>query len=74
MFGLGKPRTKLGKWLDKRGVTNTWLQKESGVNKNTITDLTSKGEHSPTQTTMKRILKALREIDPRVKADDFWDM
>lgn len=36
--------------------------------------LDSDSDRSPTQTTMKKILKALRDIDPNVKSDDFWDM
>ncbi|MFC0561459.1 helix-turn-helix domain-containing protein [Halalkalibacter alkalisediminis] len=74
MFGLGKQRTKLGKWLDKRGITQAWLMEKTGLNKNTIGDLTNDKERSPTQKTMKKILKAIREIDPSVKSDEFWDM
>lgn len=74
MFGLGKKRTKLGKWLDRRGVSQAWLKEETGLNKNTIGDLVNNPERSPNQSTMKKILKALRNIDPKVKSDDFWDM
>ncbi|QOY37026.1 transcriptional regulator [Anaerobacillus isosaccharinicus] len=74
MFGLGKPRTKLGKWMDQRGIKGSWLSEKTNLNKCTISDLTSKGEHAPNQSTMKKILKALRQIDPNVKVDDFWDM
>ena len=31
-------------------------------------------DHEPTQGTMKKILKALRETDPNIKSVDFWDM
>jgi predicted transcriptional regulator len=72
--GLNKPKTKLGKWMEKRRITNTWLAKKAGLNKDTVTNLTFKQKHAPTQTTMRKVLKALREIDPRVKAEDFWDM
>ncbi|MCQ6275312.1 helix-turn-helix transcriptional regulator [Bacillus sp. V3B] len=74
MFGIGKTRTKLGKWLDKRGISQSWLREKTGLNKNTIGDLTSDKDRSPNQRTMKKILKALREIDPNIKSDDFWDM
>lgn len=74
MFGLGKRRTKLGKWLDRRGISQAWLKDKAGLNKNTIGDLTSDIDRSPTQKTMKKILKALREIDPNLKSDDFWDI
>lgn len=69
-----KPRTKLGKWMDRRGIKGSWLQQKTKLNKSTISDLTSKGDHSPNQSTMKKVLKALREFDPTVKSDDFWDM
>ncbi|MCM3165108.1 helix-turn-helix transcriptional regulator [Metabacillus litoralis] len=75
MFGLGKKRSKLGKWLDKRGISQTWLAKRSGVNRNTINSLTSgESDREPNARTIKKILKALREIDPTVKSDDFFDI
>jgi predicted transcriptional regulator len=75
MFGLGKRRSKLGKWLDERGISQQWLAKKSGVGRTTISNLSKgDGEHTPNASTIKKILKALRDIDSRVKADDFWDM
>jgi hypothetical protein len=73
-FGLGKNRTKLGRWLDARGITQQWIREKTGLNKNTVGDLVNDPERSPTQATMRKILKAVREIDPNVKSDDFWDM
>ncbi|HWO98762.1 MAG TPA: helix-turn-helix transcriptional regulator [Bacillus sp. (in: firmicutes)] len=75
MFRLGKKRSKLGEWLDKRGISQQWLSKSSKVSRTTVSDLCKgESEHAPTQSTMKKILKALRNVDPNVKADDFWDM
>ncbi|MGE8082076.1 helix-turn-helix domain-containing protein [Peribacillus loiseleuriae] len=75
MFGLGKKRSKLGKWIDKRGISQTWLAKKSGVNRNTINELTSGDtERAPTIRTVKKILNALKEVDPNVKPDDFFDI
>lgn len=75
MFGLGKKRSKLGKWLDNRGVSQSWLAKKAGVNRNTINDLAAgDNERAPTTRTISKILKALKEIDPNVKADDFFDI
>jgi predicted transcriptional regulator len=75
LFGLGKKRSKLGKWLDNRGISQTWLAKRSGVNRNTINDLVAgDSERAPTTRTIGKILKALREVDPNVKSDDFFDM
>jgi predicted transcriptional regulator len=75
MFGLGKRRSKLGKWLDKYGVSQEWLGKKAGLGRNTIGRLTSGDEkHAPTATTIKKIMKAVREIDPKAKVDDFFDL
>lgn len=75
MFGLGKKRSKLGKWLDKRGISQQWLAKNSKVSRSTVSELCkADANHEPTQGTMKKILNAIRQIDPNVKINDFWDM
>ncbi|NDI34663.1 helix-turn-helix domain-containing protein [Chengkuizengella sediminis] len=73
MFGLGKNRSDLGKYLDRDGLTQDWLKEETGLNKNTVGDLCS-GNRSPNARTMGKIIKALRERDPSVRADQFWDL
>ncbi len=73
-MGLGKPRTKLGKWIDYRGIKQEWLIKRSGLGRNTITWACGDPEYIPSGTTMQKILKALREVDPSVRASDFWDL
>lgn len=74
MFGLGKPRTKLGQWLDERGIKQNWLEKKSELHKTTISSLCGDPDYTPTLTTMQRIIKALKEIDPNVKGSRFWDI
>lgn len=74
MFGLGKKRTAFGKWLDKRGIKQQWLVEKSGVSRSTISQLASEEEREPTMKNARKIIKALRDLDPNVKSDDFWDM
>jgi hypothetical protein len=74
MSGLGKPRSKLGRWMDSRGIKQGWLIRKARVSKGTATSACGDKNYIPTGSTMKKILKALREIDPSVKADQFWDM
>lgn len=74
MSKLGKERSKLGEFLDKNGLSQEWLIRESGLGRNTISDLASKKERSPTTRTMKKILNVLRQIDPKIQAEDFWEM
>ncbi|MGF7046413.1 DNA-binding XRE family transcriptional regulator [Paenibacillus sp. DS2015] len=73
-LGLNKPRSKLGKWLDRRGIKQDWLIKTSEVNKQTISSVCNDGGYIPSGNTMQKIIKALREVDPSVKADQFWDL
>lgn len=75
MFGLfgGKPRSKLGKWLDQRGISQEWLVTKSKVSRNTISELAS-GKRTPSISTIKKIMKVIREVDPNAKADDFFDL
>ena len=70
-----KKRSKLGKWLDKRGVSQQWLVKTSGVGRTTVSDL-CKGDHdhTPNMATIKKIMKALKQIDSKVNPSDFFDM
>ncbi|MGD8188594.1 transcriptional regulator [Brevibacillus ginsengisoli] len=74
MFGLGKKRSKLGRYLDKRGIKQQWLADVAKLNKKTVSQLASEEEYIPTGNTMKKVLQAIRKIDPNVKQDDFWTM
>ncbi|MGM0879033.1 MAG: helix-turn-helix domain-containing protein [Bacillota bacterium] len=74
MFGIGKPRTKIGKFIDKYGITQEWLVRKTGLGRNTIGRITGDKAYSPTLKTIKKIMKAIREVDPKAKADDFFDM
>lgn len=74
MFGLGKPRTPLGKWIDQRGISQEELAKNAGINRDTAGTACSKQGYIPSPTVMKKILTALRKIDASVKADQFWNL
>lgn len=75
--GLGKPyKTKLGKFLEKKGITTTWLVKQTGLNRNTIHKMVNESEgYSPKLVTIKKIMKVInKEIDKNKKASDFFDI
>ncbi len=75
MYGLfgGKPRSKIGKWLDAKGISQEWLVKNSKGSRNTISELAS-DKREPTVGTVKKIMKAIREVDPGAKPDDFFNL
>lgn len=74
MFGFGKKRSKLGSWIDKQRITQEELTEASKVSRNTISKACSDPDYTPTGSTMKKILKALRDFDPNISSNDFWDM
>jgi transcriptional regulator with XRE-family HTH domain len=74
MWGIGKPRSKLGKWLDKNGLEQQDLAQASKVSRNTISKICNEKDYMPRQDVLKKLLKAIRKVDPNVKLSDFWDM
>ncbi|RDW15944.1 helix-turn-helix transcriptional regulator [Oceanobacillus chungangensis] len=74
MFGVGKKRSNLGKWLDRNGYSQEDLVNASGVSRNTISKACTDPDYEPSTKVMKKILKAVRKIDPNISMDDFWDI
>jgi transcriptional regulator with XRE-family HTH domain len=74
MWGIGKQRSKLGRWMDKKGLDQQGLAKAANVSKNTISKACNEKDYIPRQDVMKKILTALRKIEPNAKMSDFWDM
>lgn len=76
MFGFfsGKPRTRFGKWLDSRGISQEWISRKTMISRNTISKIAADKDYSPTLKTIQKIMKAIKEVDPSAKADDFFDM
>lgn len=72
-FGIGKDRSKLGRYIDQHGISQKELEK-SGVSRATISRLCSNDEHQPTMGTAKKIIGFLKIIDSKVNYDDFFDM
>lgn len=72
-MGLGKPRTKLGRYLDSIGRTQGWLERHSGVSETTITKMCGNVNFEPSLKLKLQVVTALRnEIDPHIKVSDFW--
>lgn len=74
MWGKSKPRSKLGKWMDQNGLEQQDLAKNADVSKNTVTKACSDKDYIPRQDVMKKLLRAIREVDPTLKMSNFWDM
>lgn len=73
-FGLGKRRSRFGKYLDQNSIVQQEIAEESGVSKSTISRLCDPEEYEPSIKIAKKIIKALRKYDSNVDYTDFWDM
>lgn len=74
MFGLGKKRTKLGKWLDQNRWSQEELSQKAKINRDTVSKACNDAEYIPSPIVMKKILNCIRKINPGAKSTDFWDM
>lgn len=69
-----RTRTKLGRWLDQQGIEQQELERVSGISKSTIHRLCNDKHHEPRMDVVKRIMKALKSVDSKVKSEDFWSL
>ncbi|MBP3953634.1 helix-turn-helix domain-containing protein [Bacillus suaedae] len=74
MFGLGKQRSRFGKFLDRHSILQEEIAKESGVNRNTISRLTKADDNRPSMKNGSLIIRTLRKEGYEVDYDDFWDV
>lgn len=72
MFGLGKPRTKFGKWVDREGIRQNEIAKGSRVGRTTISNMCSDKKYSPKYSTFEKVRKSLNKKGYDVDYDDFW--
>lgn len=73
-FGSGKRRSKLGKLIDRQGFSQEDLREESGVSRNTISKACNEPDYVPSPSVMKKLMTAIRKLDPGAKADDYFDI
>jgi DNA-binding Xre family transcriptional regulator len=67
-------RTKFGKYLKDKNISQKELSDDSGVTKETINKLSTGKSQKPTTQTGRAILKSLRKHDPNLRSTDFWDL
>lgn len=73
MFGLGKKRTKFGRWLDHEGITQLEIEKRAKLGRATISRLCNDRDYTPRFETVAKVRKALRELGRDVP-DDYFDL
>ncbi|MEB3057358.1 helix-turn-helix transcriptional regulator [Bacillus pseudomycoides] len=72
-FGIGKPRSKFGRFLDKHNLTQQEVSRESGVNRGTISRLCKGDAFHPSLKNGLKIIRTLRKLtNKNVDHQDFW--
>lgn len=74
MWGIGKKRSKVGKFIDKYGYTQEDLRQASGISRNTISKICNDPDYVPSGTIIKKVMKAIRKIKPDANASDFFNI
>jgi putative transcriptional regulator len=70
--GIGKKRSRFGRFLDENSITQQALAEKSRVSKSTISRLCDPANHEPTMKNARKIINALREAGYQVDYEDFW--
>ncbi|MDR7001538.1 transcriptional regulator with XRE-family HTH domain [Neobacillus niacini] len=71
MFGLGKPRSKFGKWMDRKGIEQKDVAEKAKVSEMTLTRLCNDKNHRPRISTWMKIERALKSMGYDVDRDYF---
>lgn len=76
LFGFEgkKRRSKLGKMLDRHGYSQEELREESGVSRNTVSKACNDPDYVPSPIVMKKLMKAIRKVDPGAPVDKYFDV
>jgi predicted transcriptional regulator len=74
MFGLGKRRSKFGKWIDRKGIKQEDIRKKANIGNGTISDMCNKDDYSPRISTWVKVQRALKSMGYNVDRDDFFDI
>lgn len=72
MFGLGKSRTKFGKWIDRKGIDQIDVEDASKLSRRTVSRMCNDKDYSPKYTTFAKLKRGLKKLGYEKDYDDFW--
>jgi DNA-binding XRE family transcriptional regulator len=72
LYGLGKPRSKFGKWVDENGIVQTEIAKQSGLSNTTISKMCNDENYVPKWETWIKVQKVLKSWGHNVERKDFF--
>lgn len=71
-FGLGKKRTKFGKWIDSNGISQGDVADWAGVGRNTVGRICNEEDYKPTLGTVNKIISALKKNGHNASSKDLF--
>jgi transcriptional regulator with XRE-family HTH domain len=74
MFGLNKPRSKFGRFLDRKGIEQKEVAEKAKVSEMTLTRMCNDKNHSPRISTWVKVQRALKSMGYEVDRDKFFDV
>ncbi|MDP5274367.1 helix-turn-helix domain-containing protein [Chengkuizengella axinellae] len=74
MWGLGKYRTKFGKWLDSSPYSQIEFAKISKVSRETVSKICANDDYIPGTSIKKKVMRVVNVSDPNKKPYHFWDL
>lgn len=72
MYGLGKPRTILGRFLDQNRLTQESVRQWADISREIMAEICGNANYNPHSKTMIKIVGALRRMGHDVSIEDFW--
>lgn len=72
LFGLGKKRSKFGKWIDREGITQEDIRRRTNLGNGTMTSLCNDADYVPKHSTWAKVERALKAMGHEVERDDFF--
>jgi len=67
-------RSKFGKWLDKKGITQAEFSEPSKVSRATISTMCNEKNYYPSPKVLKKVMDQVKKIDRSKGPDDFFSM
>jgi transcriptional regulator with XRE-family HTH domain len=66
-------KSKLGKYLTKKGYTQTEIVKVTNIARRTVSRIYNDSNYIPSGSTIKKLMSILKKIDPKNKIEDFFN-
>jgi predicted transcriptional regulator len=74
LFGLGKPRSKFGKWVDRNGIVQKEIAEKAKLSEMSVSRMCNEKDYVPKVSTWVKVQRALKSMGYEVDRDRFFDI